>query len=84
MLTTPSGVFALDLLIETKPPHAGMEAVIQTTSQEEIEQAAASEDVSIISVVGKTVEEAAELRQHIPERVRDILSAGVYIACAVV
>lgn len=83
MLTTPSGVFALDLSIETQPPHAGMEAVIQTTSQEEIEQAAASEDVSIISVVGKTLEEAAELRQHIPERVRDILS-GVYIACAVV
>lgn len=47
-----------------------MEAVIQTTSQEEIEQAAACEDVSIISVVGKTVEEAADLRQHIPERVR--------------
>lgn len=50
-----------------------MEAVIQTTSQEEIEQAAASEDVSIISVVGKTVQEAAELRQHIPERVRELV-----------
>ena len=48
----------------------GLEAVIQTTSQEEIEQAAASEDVSIISVVGKTVAEAADLRQYIPERVR--------------
>eukprot|EP00903_Cladosiphon_okamuranus_P010206 g9665.t1 len=51
----------------------GMEAVIQTTSQEEIEQAAACEDVSIISVVGKTVQEAAELRQHIPERVVSVV-----------
>ncbi len=53
-----------------------MEAVIQTTNQEEIEQAAASEDISIISVVGKTVEEAKELRQYIPERVRITWSWG--------
>lgn len=51
--------------------------MIQTTNQEEIEQAATSEDVSIISVVGKTVEEAKELRQHIPERVRFRYSSRV-------
>ncbi|CAN0519315.1 unnamed protein product, partial [Ectocarpus sp. 12 AP-2014] len=47
----------------------GMEAVIQATSQEEIEQAVTSEDISIISIVGKTVDEAVELRQYIPDRV---------------
>lgn len=46
-----------------------MEAVIQATSQEEIEQAVTSEDISIISIVGKTVDEAVELRQYIPDRV---------------
>lgn len=49
----------------------GMEAVIQATSQEEIEQAVTSQDISIISIVGKTVDEAVELRQYIPDRVRD-------------
>ena len=50
----------------------GMEAVVQTTSREEIEQAASAGGggaISIISVVGKTVEEAAELQQYIPESV---------------
>lgn len=49
-----------------------MEAVVQTTSQEEIEEAvsAGGDAISIISVVGKTVEEAMDLRQHIPDEVR--------------
>ncbi|CAM9823605.1 unnamed protein product [Pylaiella littoralis] len=51
----------------------GMEAVVQTTSQEEIEQAAASEDISIISVVGKGLEGATELLPHIPERVVSVV-----------
>lgn len=49
-----------------------MEAVVQTTSREEIEQAASAGgggEISVISVVGKTVEEAAELQQYIPETV---------------
>lgn len=51
-------------------PLAGMEAVLQTTNQEEIEQAVAA-GASIISVVGKQVEEAMELRQYIPESVSE-------------
>lgn len=51
--------------------------MVQTTSQEEIEQAVASDDVTIISVVGKTMEEAAELKQYIPDRV-----SGLYLAWA--
>lgn len=47
-----------------------MEAVLQTTNREEIEQAV-SAGASIISVVGKQVEEAVQLRQHIPESVSD-------------
>ncbi|CAM9374188.1 unnamed protein product [Scytosiphon promiscuus] len=52
---------------------AGLEAVVQTASQEEIEQAVASDDVSIVSVVGKTVDEAAELKQYIPDRVVSVV-----------
>ncbi|CBJ28504.1 Indole-3-glycerol-phosphate synthase [Ectocarpus siliculosus] len=51
----------------------GMEAVIQATSQEEIEQAVTSEDISIISIVGKMVDEAVELRQYIPDRVVSVV-----------
>ena len=43
--------------------------MVQTTSREEIQQAAAAGGVSAISVVGKTVEEAVELQQYIPESV---------------
>lgn len=58
-----------------------MEAVVQTTSREEIEQAVSAGGegvISAISVVGKTVEEAAELRQYIPESV-----SGQYTPAAV-
>ncbi|CAM9925135.1 unnamed protein product [Ascophyllum nodosum] len=46
----------------------GMEAVLQATSREEIEQAVAA-GASVVSVVGKLVDEAIELRQHIPDLV---------------
>eukprot|EP00904_Undaria_pinnatifida_P003102 jgi/Undpi1/12793/HiC_scaffold_7.g02460.m1 len=52
---------------------AGMEAVVQTTSREEIQQAAAAGGVSAISVVGKTVEEAVELQQYIPESILSVV-----------
>lgn len=53
-----------------------MEAVVQTTNQEEIEQAS-SAGASIISVVGKAVEDAVELRQYIPDSVSVCIALSV-------
>lgn len=46
-----------------------MEAVVQVTSQEEIE-AAVRAGATVVSVVGKDAKDAIELYEHIPDSVR--------------
>lgn len=56
----------------------GMEAVVQTTNQEEVESAAKT-GASIISVVGKLKDEAVQLLKLIPEEVLSFPFFGSFL-----